>query len=124
MAGLSQPELATRVGVKQQAISAMESDNPKNTRQGSKHVAALAAACDVSAMWLASGQGPIHNGSLTSVSENVQSGGQSEERMRTALTTLIEGLILAFDVNSIRAEIQRYEERAEAKSRPTQKARA
>jgi transcriptional regulator with XRE-family HTH domain len=54
-AGLSQAELASQIGVKQQAIEYLE--NPKNNAQASRHTSEIARICDVDAGWLAKGKG-------------------------------------------------------------------
>lgn len=59
-AKISQPELARRLDVKQQAISYLE--NPKSAARGSKYTAAIARECGVNADWLASGRGSMLDG--------------------------------------------------------------
>lgn len=54
--GLKQVELAERIGLSgQSAIGNMERDSK---RSGSRHIAALAAALGVNALWLETGRGP------------------------------------------------------------------
>lgn len=53
---LTQPQLAKLAGVRQPTISDLE----RGRSHGSKHVATLAAALGVSALWLERGQGPKH----------------------------------------------------------------
>jgi transcriptional regulator with XRE-family HTH domain len=57
-AKLSQAELASAVGVKQQTIQYLE--NPQRSAAGSKHTAAIARICKVNADWLATGHGKMH----------------------------------------------------------------
>jgi transcriptional regulator with XRE-family HTH domain len=56
-AGLSQPELATRIGIKQQSIQYLESPNKKAT--GSRHTAAIARETGVDVTWLSTGRGEM-----------------------------------------------------------------
>lgn len=123
--GISQRRLAQLVGrgLTQQAIGKME--DPKERRKGSAHVADLANILQVEALWLATGSGPrIRNGLARTMTENGPEGAETEESMRASLTKIIEGLCVAFTVDAVRAEIQRYEERRAAAARPTEKARA
>ncbi|WP_158594547.1 LexA family protein [Ralstonia pseudosolanacearum] len=53
-AKLTQPQLAQKAGIAQSTIS----DAERGVHSGSVHVAALAAACGVSALWLAEERGP------------------------------------------------------------------
>jgi transcriptional regulator with XRE-family HTH domain len=55
--GLSQAELARRLGLKAQAIQYLESD--ENNALGSRHTARLAQELGVDAVWLGSGSGPM-----------------------------------------------------------------
>ncbi|WP_316890215.1 LexA family protein [Ralstonia edaphi] len=55
-AGLTQKELAVKTGISQPTISEAE----RGDYGGSAHVAALATACGVNALWLAEGRGPKH----------------------------------------------------------------
>lgn len=56
-AGLTQAQLAKKVGIGQSTVAELE-----RTASGSSHVASIAAACNVSPMWLASGDGPMKTG--------------------------------------------------------------
>jgi len=56
-AGLSQSALASRLGVKQQAVQYLE--NPKKAAQASRYTSAIARHCGVSAEWLESGTGAM-----------------------------------------------------------------
>ncbi len=52
-AQLSQAELARRIGIKAQAVQYLEDD--EKAALGSKHTSALAQACGVNPIWLATG---------------------------------------------------------------------
>lgn len=54
-AGLKQQQLAERAGVKQATISDLE----RGKSQGSNYTARIAAACQVSALWLETGEGTM-----------------------------------------------------------------
>ncbi len=56
-AGLTQAQLAKKVGIGQSTVAELE-----RTASGSSHVAGIAAACNVSPMWLATGDGPMKTG--------------------------------------------------------------
>jgi transcriptional regulator with XRE-family HTH domain len=55
-AGISQKELADKIGVKQPTISQLE----KGSSAGSGYLPAIASALGVSALWLQSEKGPKH----------------------------------------------------------------
>lgn len=57
-AGLSQAELARRLGLQPQAVQYLE-DRDKNAR-GSKHTSGFAQALGVDAVWLSTGEGSMH----------------------------------------------------------------
>lgn len=123
--GMSQKSLAKLVGrgLTQQAVAKME--DPKERRRGSVHVAEIANILHVEALWLATGSGPrASNQFARNMTENGLEGAEKEERMKAGLTRIVEGLCIAFTVDAVRAEIQRYEERRAAELRPTEKARA
>lgn len=56
-AKISQPELARRVGIKQQSIQYLE--NPKRSATGSRYTGAIARELGVDATWLATGKGEM-----------------------------------------------------------------
>lgn len=56
-AGLSQSELARRCGLRAQTIQYLE--EPENAAQGSKSTARFAQELNVSAVWLAAGEGEM-----------------------------------------------------------------
>ena len=66
----------------------------------------------------------VFEGTRAYMTENGLEGAEKEERMKAGLTRIVEGLCIAFTVDAVRAEIQRYEERRAAELRPTEKARA
>ncbi|HCL4101330.1 TPA: helix-turn-helix transcriptional regulator, partial [Pseudomonas aeruginosa] len=68
-AKLTQAQLAQRVGLDQTSISNLE----QGKSQGSAYIAQLAAACGVSALWLAAGRGNMNN------NEEVSPGAPSEK---------------------------------------------
>ncbi len=68
-AKLTQAQLAQRVGLDQTSISNLE----QGKSQGSAYIAQLAAACGVSALWLAAGRGNMNN------NEEVPPGAPSEK---------------------------------------------
>ena len=55
--GMSQAELARRLGLKPQAVQYLE--EPRNMAQGSRHTARFADALGVDAVWLGSGFGDM-----------------------------------------------------------------
>lgn len=60
-AGLSQDELASRVGIKQPSLSYLE--NPKSKATGSEHTVRFARACGVNVDWLSDETGQMMSGS-------------------------------------------------------------
>lgn len=68
--GLSQKGLAAKVGVSQQLIGQIEKDE----NQGTKHIAKLAHALEVSSYWLETGNGPrepVRSDSLTEQEQRI-----------------------------------------------------
>lgn len=66
-AGLTQAQLAKKVGIGQSTVAELE-----RTANGSSHVAGIAAACNVSPMWLATGDGPMKGGMDSNVKPVVE----------------------------------------------------
>lgn len=56
-AGMNQSELARQIGVRPQSVQYLM--NPANAASGSRHIAAIARALDVSTEWLAMGIGSM-----------------------------------------------------------------
>lgn len=59
--GLSQGKLAAKVGIRQPTLSDLENGESSSTG----HIAQIAAALDVSALWLETGRGPKHIGAAS-----------------------------------------------------------
>jgi transcriptional regulator with XRE-family HTH domain len=85
-AGLSQAEIALRVGVKRSAVTQWE--HPAGTRPSVDHLIRIAMETDVAFEWLATGRGPTRSNSSEPVSPVILDDFARDEHESQALSYL------------------------------------